>query len=111
MRKTVVLMGLVLGLSAAFGATGCKNVCEKAADKALDCMRGYCEEHSEEGPCAQFDQIEEQFNQRMAEEAGECTGDDATQAQTMLDQDCEAMTAMLRGGPPAAAPAGESEGE
>lgn len=82
-RLMVVVMGL--GLFGFMGLTGCKNVCEKAADHMKSCMEDYCAEAEEGDPiCAAL-------NSDGAGEAPECTAEAEAAASAMLELSCEQL--------------------
>lgn len=81
------LLMLVAGLSLVgfLGLTGCKNVCEKAADHMKGCVEEYCAEAEEGDPICEAMQGETQG------EMPECTAEVESQAQAMLDKSCDEL--------------------
>ena len=102
LRKGLLVFGVVLGLFALVGTTGCKNVCQKAADHLVDCMKSFCEENEDNAFCRNIDEVEE-----SASSGVECGEDDTEQAQEMLDMSCEDLNEFLG----LAAPSGDAEEE
>ena len=95
LRKRLLLLGVVLGLFALLGATGCKNECQKAADHMVDCMKSFCEEAEDNAFCRNVDEVEEQATSGV-----ECGEDDKEQAQEMLGKSCEELNEFLGLVPP-----------
>jgi len=66
---------------AAFGAAGCKNVCEKAADHMKACAEQFCEENADSPIC-------EAMQDESDEAIPECTEEAQAFAQELLDKEC-----------------------
>ena len=105
-RKRLVLLGVVLGLFTFLGAAGCKNVCQKAADHMVDCMKTFCEEAEDEALCRNIDEVEEEASSGV-----ECGADDTEQAQEMLDMSCDDLNVFLGLVEPSADEGDEAEEE
>ena len=102
LRKGLLVLGVVLGLFTLVGTTGCKNVCQKAADHMVDCMKSFCEENEDNAYCRNIDEVEENATSGV-----ECGDGDEEQAQEMLDQSCEEVLEFFG----LAAPSGDADEE
>ena len=88
-RKVLALLALFV-LLAFTGLAGCKNVCQKAIDKMEDCMREYCDDHSEDDDCQNVDELIEEGRKEAEERMGDECPDEAKEAlERLMDQDCE----------------------
>jgi hypothetical protein len=61
--------------------SGCKSLCEQAAQKELQCLQGYCSSHSDNPFCAEVSALPQEANQAC----------DSGWAQDTMDMDCEEM--------------------
>jgi hypothetical protein len=84
--RLVLFAALVLGLAAPL--SGCKNACEKAADKLIGCMEELCDtpEGSGDPSCERQDEVEEQIRASMPEE---CTGTAEERSAALLEMSCD----------------------
>lgn len=90
LRKRLLVVGIVLGMFAFVGGAGCKNVCQKAADHMLDCMKSFCDDNEGNAFCENLSEIEEEASGGV-----ECGDGDKEDAQGMLDKSCEDIQEML----------------
>lgn len=98
-RHTLLALALAMGCFAAFGATGCKNTCDKAMSHLEDCKADFCADNEGHPACAE--------DAEAPEAPGECNETAEAQAQAMLDMSCEQIAAMMGGGMPGGGGGGE----
>ena len=72
---------LVIAMFGILALSGCKSLCEQAAQKELQCLQGYCGSNADNPVCAQLGAIAQEVNQAC----------DAGWAQDTMDMSCEQM--------------------
>ena len=94
MKNRLFAIVALLALLSSFGMVGCKNTCQKAGDHFLGCIDEFCGDNEDNPMCAEeaLTAMKGEFDE---DAGGECTEDDASQAQEMLDTTCEDLTAMF----------------
>src|SRR5262245_21043742 len=89
----VALTALALG--------GCKNACEKAVNKMIDCMSAYCEDHADSSECEHMAEAGDGIAAEAASRMGDCSGETQAMAEAMNAMECEQiMTTFMAGREP-----------
>ncbi len=86
-RNKILALAIAIAAMAFMGAAGCKDVCHKAADHMKGCMEDWCGEHEGNPMCAAMAEA--------GDEVPECTEENAAQAEEVLNQSCDDITAQL----------------
>lgn len=88
-RRATLVLWCACFVVSVLGLVGCKNVCDKALDKAESCMRDFCaaEENADSPRCEGLDDRIAEMRSNAAEE--ECTSEDADRVEPLLELECD----------------------
>lgn len=94
MKNRLFAIVALVALLSSFGMVGCKNTCQKAIDHFLGCVDEFCGDNEDNPMCAD-EALTEMKSDIEGEAGGECSEDNAGEAQEMLDTSCEELTAIF----------------